>query len=180
MNPPPAADGRRGPFWAWGLVALIVVAAAAVRYRLLGLPLDRDEGEYAYFGQLLLQGIPPYAAAYNFKMPGIYGVYALILAVFGQTPTGVHLGLLLANAASIVLVLALGTRLGGPIAGAAASATYAALSLSPRLFFPTAYAEHFVLPPALAGVLVLLRATGRAGVGTFFWSGVLFGAAFLV
>jgi len=39
-------------------------------------PLDRDEGEYAYFGQLLLEGVPPYAGAYNLKVPGIYGAYA--------------------------------------------------------------------------------------------------------
>ncbi|MBI4172199.1 MAG: hypothetical protein HY511_05525, partial [Actinobacteria bacterium] len=101
----------RGPFWDHGLVALLVLATAAVRLRLLGLPLDRDEGEYAYLGQLLLQGIPPYATAYNFKMPGIYGIYALILAVFGQSASGFHAGLLVVNAASTVVVFLLAARL---------------------------------------------------------------------
>ena len=32
----------------------------AIRIRLLGIPLERDEGEYAYAGQLILQGVPPY------------------------------------------------------------------------------------------------------------------------
>lgn len=165
---------------AWVLVALAVLASAAIRLRLLEVPLDRDEGEYAYFGQLLLQGIPPYATAYNFKMPGIYGIYAVILAVFGPTPTGIHAGLLVVNAATIVLVFLVAVRLFNTTVGVAASAAFAALSLSPRLFSPTAYAEHFVLPPALAGMLVLFRAIDCGRPLTFLGGGALFGAAFLV
>src|SRR6266446_7023836 len=74
---------RRPGLGAWALLGLIVLGAAALRLRLLDVPLDRDEGEYGYFAQLLLQGVPPYAQAYNLKLPGIYGVYAAILAAFG-------------------------------------------------------------------------------------------------
>lgn len=49
------------PFLEGVLLFLIVAVFAALRLRLLDLPLERDEGEYAYAGQLLLQGIPPYA-----------------------------------------------------------------------------------------------------------------------
>jgi len=42
----------------------------------------------------MLQGIPPYQLAYNMKFPGTYAVYAAIMALFGQTPAGIHLGLL--------------------------------------------------------------------------------------
>ena len=45
---------------------------AVVRLRLLNFSLERDEGEYAYAGQLMLQGIPPYELAYNMKFPGTY------------------------------------------------------------------------------------------------------------
>ena len=96
--------------WAWMTVLIVVVAAAATRLRLLDVPLDRDEGEYGYFGQLLLHGVPPYAAAYNLKLPGIYGVYAAILAAFGQSPAAIHLGLLVVNAATTILVLRLAER----------------------------------------------------------------------
>lgn len=40
--------------------------------QLLGIPLGRDEGEYAYADQLLLQGIPPGKLAYTIKFPGFY------------------------------------------------------------------------------------------------------------
>ena len=66
---------------------------------------DRDEGEYAYFGQLLLEGVPPYAAAYNLKAPGIYGAYALILAAFGQTTTAIHLGLIVVTSLPLLLYM---------------------------------------------------------------------------
>src|SRR5712691_11237637 len=144
-------------YWALGLLALIVVAAAGIRLRLLDIPLDRDEGEYAYFAQLLLDGIPPYAQAYNLKMPGIYAIYSVLLTVFGQTPAGIHLGLLVVNAVTTVLVFGVALRLFDARVAVVAAATFAALSSSPRLLFTAAYAEHFVLPPVLAGLLVLLE-----------------------
>ena len=41
----------------WVLAAIILGLTIAIRIRLLGIPLERDEGEYAYSGQLMLQGI---------------------------------------------------------------------------------------------------------------------------
>jgi hypothetical protein len=99
----------------------------AIRIRLLGIPLERDEGEYAYAGQLMLQGIPPYKLAYNMKFPGIYAAYALIMSVFGQTITGIHLGLFLVNATTVALVFLLGRKLMNSAAGIAAAASYAVL-----------------------------------------------------
>jgi hypothetical protein len=57
--------------WSFGVLALIVAAVALLRWGLLDVPLERDEGEYAYTAQLLLEGISPYAQAYNMKLPGI-------------------------------------------------------------------------------------------------------------
>src|SRR5882672_6184461 len=97
---------------AWrALVILAVLVAATVRIRLLDVPLERDEGEYAYAGQLILQGIPPYSLAYNMKFPGTYASYAAIMSIFGQTITGIHLGLLLVNAATVILIFLLGRQL---------------------------------------------------------------------
>src|SRR3954447_14364869 len=80
----------------WLIVSCLVVIlglAAFIRIRLLEMPLERDEGEYAYAGQLMLQGIPPYKLAYNMKLPGTYAAYAIIMAAFGETARGIHLGL---------------------------------------------------------------------------------------
>src|SRR2546422_1631807 len=171
---------KRTNAWAWALLVLIILGGAAIRLRLLDAPLDRDEGEYAYFGQLLLQGIPPYAQAYNFKMPGIYAVYAVILAILGETTVGIHLGLLAATSLTIVLLFLVAARLFAVRVAIVAATTFAALALSPRLFFTSAYAEHFVLPLALAGLLVLLTASDHRGVARFLVSGALLGTAFVV
>src|SRR5437762_233675 len=144
---------------AWIFVALSVLLVLAVRVRLREMPLERDEGEYAYAGQLILQGVPPYTAAYNMKLPGTYAAYACIMAVFGQTPSGIHLGLMLVNAASIVLVFLIGRRLLDETAGAVAAVVFALLSTSVSVFGLAGHATHFVTLFALGGLYLLLRGT---------------------
>src|SRR5437016_4519069 len=78
----------------WTLLAVIVAVVVFIRIHFLAIPLERDEGEYAYAGQLMLQGIPPYRLAYNMKFPGVYAAYALIMAIFGQTTEGIRFGVL--------------------------------------------------------------------------------------
>src|SRR5712664_4161905 len=95
---------------AWLVMALLILFVGAVRLRLRDMPLERDEGEYAYSGQLMLQGIPPYKLAYNMKLPGIYAAYALMMLMLGQTAAGIHLGLLLVNVVSIILTFLLGRK----------------------------------------------------------------------
>lgn len=166
--------------WAWLAVATVVTAAAAIRLRLLDVPLDRDEGEYAYFGQLLLDGVPPYALAYNLKLPGIYAVYALVLAVFGQTPAGIRAGLIVVTSASTVTTYLLGARLAGSSIGVAAAAFFAVLSLNPKSLGIAGYAEHFALLPVVAGALLLWRAGRERPPALVLVSGVLFGLGLLV
>jgi len=86
------------------LIALgvVIICISFIRFRLINVPLERDEGEYAYFGKLILDGIAPFKEAYSMKLPGTYGMYALIMEVFGRNIYGIHLGLLLINAATIV------------------------------------------------------------------------------
>src|SRR4051794_14045119 len=96
----PGSVRSASSYWTWGVLLLILLGVAAIRIRLLNQPLERDEGEYAYAGQLLLDRIPPYLLAYNMKLPGTYFTYAGIMGLFGQTIAGIHLGFLLVNAAT--------------------------------------------------------------------------------
>ena len=139
---------------------------AFIRLRLEGAPLERDEGEYAYAGQLILQGVPPYQAAYNMKLPGTYAAYAALMAVFGQSANGIHLGMVLVNGGAVLFVFLLGRRLFSSAAGLAAGASYALLSTCPDILGTSAHATHFVVLPALAATLLLLRGLESGGVGT--------------
>ena len=147
-------------YQAWLLVGLTILFVVFVRVRLREMPLERDEGEYAYAGQLMLQGVPPYSEAYTMKLPGTYAAYALIMAMFGQSASGIHLGLALVSVASILLMFLLGRKLLGEAAGVAAAVAFALLSLSPSVLGLAGHATHFVVLAALGGVLLLLRACG--------------------
>ncbi|PYL15207.1 MAG: hypothetical protein DME30_11830, partial [Verrucomicrobia bacterium] len=164
----------------WLLFGATLVAVTCARIRLLGLPLERDEGEYAYTGQLLLQGIPPYKLAYSMKFPGTAASYALLMSIFGDTTTGIHLGLIVINLVTVGLIFFLGRYLLSELAGLAAAAAYGVISLTPYVLGQAAHATHFVVLPAIAGASVLLRALDRQSRILILASGCLFGLALLM
>lgn len=167
-------------FFGWGLLIATVAAVIWARLHLLGLPLERDEGEYAYTGQLLLQGIPPYQLAYSMKFPGTAAAYAVLMSIFGETARGIHLGLIIVNVGTTIFILLIGRRLLGEIGGIAAAAAFSALTLMPYVLGQAAHATHFVLLPAAAGCLALLHAADRPSKIGLFGSGLLFGMAVLM
>lgn len=162
----------------WILLAIVIGVVVFIRIHLLAIPLERDEGEYAYAGQLMLQGIPPYKLAYNMKFPGVYAAYALIMWIFGETSTGIHIGLLIVNVATIAIVFLIARRLTGLIAGIAAAASYTILSASSSVLGLAAHATHFVMLPTLLGALVLLSPVLTKK--RVFVSGIFFGAGLLM
>src|SRR5207237_4154464 len=170
------------PLTWWVLAVAVLGLIVTIRIRLLGIPLERDEGEYAYAGQLLLQGIPPYTLAYSMKFPGTYVAYSLIMSIFGQTIFGIRLGLLLVNAATIALIFFLGRRLINSTAGIAAAMSYAVLSVSPSVLGLFAHATNFVMLPVLGGTLLILKLSEseQHAIGRIFASGSLFGIGVLM
>src|SRR5438105_1862762 len=165
--------------WPIVLLSIVILFFSAVRFRLRNMPLERDEGEYAYAGQMILQGVAFYKFVYNMKLPGTYAAYALIMAVFGQSPAGIHLGMILVNAATVILMFLLAKRLFGPLAGVAAASSFALLSSSEAVLGFAGHATHFVVLAALSGILVLLRAIEVKRTMPYFLSGLLLGLAFV-
>ena len=195
MNPDISSSTSRRLRWLIPMllgIALIVVVG--IRIRLLDMPLERDEGEYAYAGQLILEGIPPYQLVFNMKMPGIYLAYAGVMSLFGQTSVGIHLGLLLVHLATLTVFYRIGRRFLGSAGAGLATASYAFLAISPTCLGLAAHATHFVLLPALIGVLMVLRLEerlqrcplpesnicGDPTPASWLGAGVFFGIAFLM
>ncbi|MGO8674135.1 MAG: ArnT family glycosyltransferase [Capsulimonadaceae bacterium] len=181
-QPETPTTGNAWPHWPWFFVGIILICTIAVRTRLLPLYLERDEGEFAYGGQLMLEGIPPYKYLYAMKLPGIYAAYAVVMTLFGQTAIGIHLGLMLVNAVSIVLMFLIGRRLLDAYAGVVAAASYAVLSTSTAVLGFAGHATQYVVVFALAGIFVLLRALDRGtwAVPELALSGLLFGLSILM
>ena len=166
-TPPARAIPRSArQLWPVVLLSIVILFFSAVRFRLRNMPLERDEGEYAYAGQLILQGVAPYKLVYNMKLPGTYAAYSLIMGAFGQSPGGIHLGMILVNAATVILMFLLAKRLFGALAGLAAASTYALLSSSEAVLGFAGHASHFVVLAALCGILALLPESSRRGLGT--------------
>lgn len=165
---------------AWLGLLLIISAVIWLRWHLLGVALERDEGEYAYGGQLLLRGIPPYTLLYNMKLPGIYALYALMIKLLGASPWGIHAGLLMVNIINSVLIFLIGRRLAGALAGVAAAGVFAVLSMGMPVQGMFANAEHFVIMAVLSGVLLLLTALDRQSVWAMAAAGFMFGGGFII
>ncbi len=165
---------------AWSLLAMALLFAVYVRVRLREFPLERDEGEFAYAGQLILQGVPPYKLAYNMKLPGTYLAYAAMMAVFGQTTAGIHLGLLAVNLGTIVLLYRFTRELFDPFSAGMAAVVYSILSVSSSFLAIAAHATHFVAFFGLAGAYLLWRHLQSGRAWQAFASGLLMGIAFLM
>jgi 4-amino-4-deoxy-L-arabinose transferase-like glycosyltransferase len=176
---PNAAQGSR-IFLPWFIVAVIIIVTAGLRIRLLNVPFERDEGEYAYAGRLMLQGIPPYSLVYNMKFPGIYAAYAFIMSVFGQTRAGVHFGLLIVNIITILLMFLLARFLIDSFTGVFAAAAFAVLSLAESVDGIFANAEHFVILFAVAGILLLLLSIDLKSLLLLPIASLLLGIGFLM
>lgn len=162
-------------------VLAVLLLTTCVRLRVATVPLERDEGEYAYAGQLILHGIPPYSLAQNMKFPGTYYAYAATMALFGQSPWGIRMGLLLVNAATTLLLFFLGRRLlSSTPAAAVGAAAFALLSVDRWILGTFAHATHFALLPAVAGLLVLTRALDTRRAAAFLGAGILLGTAVLM
>ncbi len=178
-----SANGFRSSpfrFWPWLVVLAVLLFVGFIRMRLLEVPLERDEGEYAYAGQLILHGIPPYELAYNMKLPGTYYVCAAGMALFGQTTVGIHLTLLVVNALTTIFVFLLGRKLFGVTAGLVACASYGLMSASTAVLGMAAHATQFVVLFAVPGTLLLWQAFENGRRRAIFFSGLLYGLAFVM
>jgi hypothetical protein len=165
--------------WAMAALAVAVLLVVVVRVRLVQIPLERDEGEYAHIGQLMLEGIPPYKLAWNMKLPGTYASYAAIMAVFGETIAGIHLGFLLVNLATLALLFFVARRLLDVPHAALTCVCYALLSMCSGVLGLEGHATHLVVLWALGGLLMLSRARESGRLWAFTWSGLAFGVSFV-
>lgn len=130
----------------WRILAVIAFGTGhPIRIRLLGIPLDRDAGEYGYAARLTLQGIRPYQLAYNMLFSNTYAGYAVIMSILGQTISRIHLGLLPINAGTIVLIFFPDRRRANSIVRLAAGTSYAVLSVSPSVLGCACRAPHTAL-----------------------------------
>lgn len=75
-----------------GAQAAVLALALLLRAAGADVPLERDEGEYAYIAWQWLEGVVPYVEPFDQKPPAVFAAYALILATLGDSPSAIHWG----------------------------------------------------------------------------------------
>jgi hypothetical protein len=136
----------------WLSICGLVILFLALRWNNVTAPLGRDEGEYAYAAQLLIQGVAPYQHAFIQKPPAVIYSYALsdlLLPNFFWSPR--ILAALFTALATLLLGLIARLEFGK---GVALPAMWLAtpMVLLPRLELSDANVETFLLLPLMATV----------------------------
>ncbi|MCL2311480.1 MAG: glycosyltransferase family 39 protein [Firmicutes bacterium] len=163
------------------LLGLVILFVIITRVHLLTFPLERDEGEYAYMGKLILDGHAPYTLAYNMKYPGTYYMYAGIMAIFGKSIVGIRLGQMIIAIASIILMFFISKNFVSKLAAFIAAASFGIIGTSFGLLAQAAHATQFVTFFALLGIFFILQAykNNRYRILKYLFSGIFFSFAFL-
>jgi 4-amino-4-deoxy-L-arabinose transferase-like glycosyltransferase len=159
--------------------AAVVAVAVALRWPIASIPLERDEGEYAYIPQRWLAREVPYRRAFDQKPPGVFAAYAVILTVFGTSPAAIHWGTQVYTLGTLGLIYLAGRRLFGPPAGYAAALLAAFMTADGCVLGNAANTELFMILPLTAGFLAAVEASDSAAAGWAATAGVCGAAAIL-
>lgn len=122
-----------------------------LRLASLDMPLDRDEGAYAYIGSRLWVGDAPYRDTFDHKPPGIYYVYAVATRMASGILPVRLMGIAL-FVASTILLAAVARNAFGPHAGVLAGALWACLGNAPEFEAARLNTEQASVPFLLAAV----------------------------
>ena len=166
----------------WDTLSLFVILLiiTKLRFPFLEIPLERDEGAYAYMAQLLLEGVPPYTQAYSLYFPGVFIIYALTFLILGQTIFAIHFCLLVATLITIVIIFLIGKKLFDPLTGIISGATFGLLGLNPYAQGLFSHGEPFTMLFICSGVYLLLLSVDSEKKILFLWSGLFFGLGLLI
>jgi 4-amino-4-deoxy-L-arabinose transferase-like glycosyltransferase len=139
------------------VVAGLILIAAAVRIPLLNVPLERDEGEYAYIAWRLGHNDLPYRDWVDQKPPAIFWVYRAALALPLEPIRAVHLAALLFAAASTCALFFLALRFMNRFWAFAAAVLFTLLSADPFAQGTAANTELFMLLPLILSQIAFLK-----------------------
>ncbi len=162
------------------LLAMSSLIFLIARIQLLAIPLERDEGSFAYIGHWLLRGRELYTDMLDSKLPGLYSIYALFTTLFGLTPTGVHMALLVANIGSAFCFYILTREMYNRLVASLTTSFFLFLVVSLNVAGFASHATQLLTPFVLGGILLFWKGI-QSGKGLqFFFAGLCIGVAFTI
>lgn len=155
------ASAEHIPFWQKdiprNLAFLIVLLFLFIRIGFRDIPIERDEGSYAYMGQLVMKGEVPYRDFYEMKPPALYYSYGVLSALSGGDVVLMHVWMALLIAFGAMLLFYLVRRWMDAGSGLIATLAYLVLAMTPYASGFSIQAEHLVAFFAIAGLWALTR-----------------------
>jgi len=127
-------------------LVLLLVLGAIWRLLWIGATIERDEGSFAYVAWTWLRGGLPYVDATTYPGPVTYILYAIPMALFGNTIVPIRILNDLLFLVSLVYVYKLGLRWWGRSAAVAASIAYVLFMNLPVIEGPLAMSESLLTP----------------------------------
>jgi hypothetical protein len=162
------------------LLLLLVFITYTIRSKFSGIPFERDEGAYSYYGKLLLEGKIPYKDFYEQKFPGMFYFFAMIVSLFGDTVQGMHKGFMYVNILTMIFIYFTSRNLFSAFAGVISAATFVFVSMTPNLSGYTVQGEHGVIFFSSLGFLFYSIARLNSDWKYYLLMGLSLGAAFMV
>lgn len=162
------------------LILLILAFNFLLRFPFLHVPLERDEGEYAYIAAQITDGGVPYRDAFNQKSPGIFYLYALIFSLFGTNVAALRLFVAFYNLISIFFIYRIGRKLADREFGLVAALVFSIVSSERRLLGFSANTEIFMLAPGIAAMYFVVRFMEQRRLPQLALAGILFGVSALI
>jgi 4-amino-4-deoxy-L-arabinose transferase-like glycosyltransferase len=155
------------------LIFLAVFFNFYLRYPFLNIPLERDEGEYAYISNVIADGGLPYKDAFDQKPPAVFYLYYLVFLLFGKKVIALRLFAAFYNLFSVYFVYKIGKLIKGRDLGLISALIFAITSSERRLLGFSANTEIFMLLPSIAGVYYALAYLETKKISKVVVSGIL-------
>jgi hypothetical protein len=159
---------------------IVIAIVSAIRYRLITVPFERDEGEYGYIGGLFLHGMAPFNGGYSMKLPGTSFMYAIFMGIFGHTNSGVHMGMVFINAATMYFLFTSFKKLFNPFIGLTTASIFGLMAIGLPFDGFAAHATQFICFYSSLALLFLADFMKSGKMLKAFLCGLMLGMAFLM
>ncbi len=126
-----AGNSRTSSRLPWVGILVAIAVLVAFRLRAFGLPLETDECNYAYIGARLLAGDRLYVDVWDHQPFGVFALFALVIALFGDAPVVFRLVALAFSIVSLAFIALILQRTSGRQAAILGAALFALASSDP-------------------------------------------------
>lgn len=160
-------------------IAIAGIFLLFVKIRFLQIPLERDEGEYAYIAQLILNGHSPWEV-FSYKIPGVAFIYSSFMFLFGQNIIAIKLSLLVFNLGTCVFLFLIVKKVLGNFHAASAILFFSIFITSASMLCFAAHATHYASFFVTGALYFYIKAAENLEYKFFVFSGLFFGSAILM